>query len=329
MIRAAIILMSCFFAVTSEAKTRIWVDVDPACGRGAMSDPDDCLALLHLLESPSVEIAGISTTFGNASLAVTTSVTRELLRRWRNPTPPLFIGAEDAVYWWRPPPTAASRAIVAALEHRPLVFVALGPLTNLSAAIGERPDLATKIATVIAVMGKKPGEIFHPAEGSPDALFGHGPIFTDMNFAKDRRAAKAVLKLGVPVTLVPYAAGKTQSISQNDLADMAKRGGAMAWVAEGSRDWLAFWRSVIGRDHFYPFDLVAAIVATDPSQATCTGESVVIKHDGKIGWFGFGPLSLLFSNNGAPNAFTVVRCRAISGRAADRLTATPTTQTPR
>jgi inosine-uridine nucleoside N-ribohydrolase len=323
MIRSAIFLFSCLVATTAAATTRIWIDTDPACGLGAVSDPDDCFALLHLLSSPSVEIAGISTTFGNASLAETTAVARELLRRSHRAVPPVHAGAEDAMYWWKPQPTAASRAIVAALEDGPLTLLALGPLTNLSASLAERPDLASRITRAIAVMGKEPGEIFHPAEGSPDALLGHGPAFSDLNFAKDPRAVKSVFDHRIPVTLVPYAAGKTQSISENDLAALAKRGGAAAWVADGSKAWLGFWRNVVGRDGFYPFDLVAAIVATEPSQAACVGEAVIVKHDDKIGWFGFGPRSLLFTRKDAPDALPVATCRAITGRAAERLIAEP------
>ena len=324
MIRLTILALSLAFAASASAKVRIWIDTDPACGLGSMSDPDDCFALLHLLASPSVEIAGISTTFGNAEQVETTAVARELLRQWNGPTPPLFAGAGGAMHWWRPQQTAASHALISALERGPLMFVALGPLTNLSAALAERPSLASRITNLITIMGKEPGELFHPAEGSPRALFGHGPVFSDLNFAKDPRAARAVFAYGIPITLVPYAAGKTQSILRSDLTAIASRGGAMAWVAKRSEGWLAFWRDMVGRDGFYPFDLVAAIVATDPARARCADESVLIADDDKIGWFGFGPRSLLFAERAAPGARSVHVCRSIAGRAAAELLADPT-----
>jgi inosine-uridine nucleoside N-ribohydrolase len=168
-------------------------------------------------------------------------------------------------------------------------------------------------------MGKKAGEIFHPAEGAPDALFGHGPAFSDLNFAKDPRAAEAVFAAGVPMTLAPYAAGKTQSITRADLMRLAVFGGAPAWVSQRAQGWLGFWRDVVGRDGFYPFDLVAAIAAGDRHAAICEPEYVVLKHDDKIGWFGFGPRSLLFSPR-ATGALPVTTCRALTVRAADRLT---------
>lgn len=318
MARWLLLATFCFLATAASAKTRVWIDTDPACGLTAMSDPDDCFALLYLLAAPSIEVVGISTTFGNASLEQATGVANELLRRWRAPHPPIFPGAEGALSWWHPSPTRASRAIAAALDEGPLTFVALGPLTNLATALRERANSSANLTEVVAVMGKKAGEIFHPAEGSPDALLGHGPAFSDLNFAKDPRAAASVFAAGARMTLVPYAAGKTQSITRADLARLASFGGAAAWVAQKAHGWLDFWRDVVGRDGFYPFDLVAAIAAEDRDSATCTAEFVVLKHDDKIGWFGFGPRSLLFSPS-APGALPVTTCRALSVRAADRL----------
>ncbi len=82
---------------------------------------------------------------------------------------------------------------------------------------------------------------------------------------------------------------------------------------------MTLWRKIVGRDGFYPFDLVAAIVATAPSAATCDPDWVVIKHDDQVGWFGFGPQSLLFAKGTARGARPVITCRAITGRAATRL----------
>ena len=50
---------------------RLWVDTDAACGQRSRTDPDDCFALLLLAQSAEVEILGISTVFGNATIEVT------------------------------------------------------------------------------------------------------------------------------------------------------------------------------------------------------------------------------------------------------------------
>jgi purine nucleosidase len=58
---------------------RIWIDTDAACGHGRTTDPDDCLAILLLARAPGAEIVGFSTVFGNAPLAVTDRITRDLM----------------------------------------------------------------------------------------------------------------------------------------------------------------------------------------------------------------------------------------------------------
>lgn len=48
---------------------RVWIDADAACGTGKRRDPDDCLALLSLTRAGHIDIAGISTVFGNAPVS--------------------------------------------------------------------------------------------------------------------------------------------------------------------------------------------------------------------------------------------------------------------
>lgn len=90
--------------------------------------------------------------------------------------------------------TPASEALIVALETGPLTILALGPLTNIAQALTARPDLVANIARLIAVMGRRQGHLFHPAEGEGHGiLFGHGPVFRDFNFDQDREAAARVL----------------------------------------------------------------------------------------------------------------------------------------
>ena len=62
------------------APARVWIDGDAACGTGRRRDPDDCLALLSLASARHIDIAGISTVFGNAPLSETDSVMRALVQ---------------------------------------------------------------------------------------------------------------------------------------------------------------------------------------------------------------------------------------------------------
>ena len=175
-----------------DRPSRVLIDTDAACN-GVDSDPDDCFAILALLSSPDVEIVGVSTVFGNAPLSVVDRTTRDLVGGVAGRSDILVhSGSATAL---EAGPTASIEPAHAALEHAleggPLTIVGLGPMTNVAATLRRRPDLADNIGLLVLVMGRRPGHVFHPTEGrsSSGILFGHGPIFRDFNFAKDRTSA--------------------------------------------------------------------------------------------------------------------------------------------
>lgn len=250
-----------------DAPRRMWIDTDAACGHGPRTDPDDCLAILELARGAGTRIVGISTVFGNAPLDVTDRTTRELASQLE-PPPEVHTGA------------AGAARLREALAAGPLAIVALGPLTNIAQALRGRPDLAARVERLIAVMGRRPGHLFHPAEGARGGmLLGHGPVFRDFNFEKDARAAAEVLALDIPLTLIPYDAARHMEITAADLDRLAAQGGVAAWVAARCRDWLRYWNEDIGRAGFYPFDLLAAIYALDPGRLACARVQAGIGRD--------------------------------------------------
>jgi inosine-uridine nucleoside N-ribohydrolase len=276
---------------------RIWIDTDAACGNGPRTDPDDCLAIALLARAPHLPIAGISTVFGNASLDIVDRTTVELAARIEAER-----GRAVAVHSGAPGPladegrrrTAAKEALRAALEQGPLTVVALGPLTNLAAVLGEHPALASRVARLVAVMGRRPGHLFHPAEGARGGmLFGHGPVFRDLNFALDPEAARRIVALRLPTTLVPYDAARGVELTGEDLERLASAGNVAAWVAERSRAWLDYWRNDIGRAGFYPFDLLAAAYVLHPSGFRCTALSAAVARDRTLFIPFWRPLALL------------------------------------
>jgi purine nucleosidase len=260
-----------FARESAELTGRLWIDTDAACGRDARTDPDDCLAITLLARAAGDRIAGISTVAGNAPLEVVERTTRELAARLS-----AELGRTLPVH-------TGTQGLTAALDEGPLTVVGLGPLTNLAAVLDARPDLRPRVARVVAVMGRRPGHVFHPAEGARGAIaFGHGPVFRDFNFEMDATAAARIVALGVPLTLVPYDAARRVEISAVDLDRLATAGGTAAWVAERSRDWLAYWSSDIGRQGFSPFDLLAAAYVVEPRQFGCAEVQAWIGEDSTL-----------------------------------------------
>src|SRR4030095_7628987 len=178
-------------AALAGASPRVWIDTDAACGHADRTDPDDCLAIILLARAQSMKIVGLSTVFGNAGRDVvdrTVAQLRDVLAQDTGVSLDVWLGA--ATTGGPPGGVPAQDALVAALEAGPLTVVALGPLTNIAAVLQRRPELAPRMSTLIAVMGRRPGHLFHPAEGAPAGSFlGHGPVFRDFNFALDVDAA--------------------------------------------------------------------------------------------------------------------------------------------
>jgi len=269
----------------ADRPSRVWIDTDAACN-GGTADPDDCFAMLVLMDSPDVEIVGISTVFGNAPLSVVDRTTRDLVGRVAGNLDILVhSGSSTALEAGRTTSIEpAHAALERALERGPLTIVSLGPLTNVAATLRRRPDLANNIGLLVLVMGRRPGHVFHPAEGrnSSGILFGHGPIFRDFNFSKDRTSAAIVLGLAERIILTPYAAAREVMVTRRDLARM--RGGprAAAWLAERAGPWLDYWEEDIGLPGFYPFDALAALYVLHPQQFNCAKGFAWIAEDDRL-----------------------------------------------
>jgi len=271
---------------------QVWIDTDAACGRSSQTDPDDCLAILLLMQAEGVEVVGVSTVFGNAPIEVTDATTRALIAELGSAgvgTAPVYRGAAEPADAGGPLAGPVAReGLRAALAARPLVIVALGPLTNIVAALGERPDLQARVTGVVAVMGRRRGHLFHPVEGgTAPSLLGHGPVLSDFNFKQDPVAATALLGMRLPLTLIPYEAAREVTLSAGAFDRMEAHGGPAAWVARRARRWLGHWRDDIGIDGFYPFDALAAGYAIEPSLLRCADVSAWVGKDaGVLGWLG-------------------------------------------
>jgi inosine-uridine nucleoside N-ribohydrolase len=195
------------------------------------------------------------------------------------PVPAIYRGyAEPAEAQDSLPPGVA--ALQAALGAGPLTILALGPLTNLAAALKDRPDLRGNVMRIVAVMGHQPGQLFHPTEGrGRGAAFGHGPIFRDLNVAVDPEAVSSVLAMNLPMTLIPYDAALGTLVTSVDLDLLARRGRSFAWAAQTARDWLAFWKSDVGLPGFAPFDWMAAAYLENPKLFDCAEVNALVTRE--------------------------------------------------
>ena len=237
----------------------VWIDTDVAIG-SPIRDVDDAYAVVLALHSPEIRIAGLSTTYGNAPLGHTNRSAQNLLQKFGGDAGltagDIFPGARSARDLGRR--TMASDALAAELEKRKLIYVALGPLTNLATFLRLHPHLAARVERVIFVGGQAPGTSL--AFG-PDRSFR----IHDANVFKDPAATAAVLRSRLPLTLLPVATVSNLVLERADLRKLQQSGGAATYLARRSRIWLWFWTNVVQEKGGAIFDAPAVIAVTKPN----------------------------------------------------------------
>jgi len=188
--------------------TKVVIDCDPGV--------DDALALAMAAALPSIDVVGITTVFGNASIDITTNNAAGLvaLGRWgchvargaRRPLVSPFHGGVPQVHGADGlgdgevlkgvegadlnDCDAASALVNLARQYRnDLTIIALGPLTNLALASHLDENFAHNVRQIIA-MG---GNAFSPGNATPTA---------EANMWNDPEAADIVMGLDCPITMV-------------------------------------------------------------------------------------------------------------------------------
>jgi purine nucleosidase len=209
-------------------KRRIVLDTDMG------SDVDDALCLALALRSPELELRAV-TTVGNESLLRARIAAKLLALGGRSEIPvhagcraPLLGG--DAFNWFghegegllgpcEEPDVSplhsvdALRAVLRAQSD--IHLVAVGPLTNIAAALILEPDLAGRIASLTA-MG---GHIRTVEYGGH--RFGPG---VDYNLCSDPHASCLVLRSGIPIRLVTADVTLATWITAVEVERMRKAG---------------------------------------------------------------------------------------------------------
>ncbi len=169
------------------------------------TDPgvDDAMALLFLHNHPDIDLIGITTVFGNASIETTTRNALFLKREWGIPAPvargegktynpmrnpvdwPVMIHGHDGLGNINVPetidlpvdPRSAPRFIIETVRANPgeVTLIAVGRMSNLAYALKEDPEIAGLVKQVIIMGGAfdVPGNITPAAEanihGDPEA----------------------------------------------------------------------------------------------------------------------------------------------------------------
>jgi purine nucleosidase/pyrimidine-specific ribonucleoside hydrolase len=147
-----------------------------------------------------------------------------------------------------------------------LVVVALGPLTNLAAALRRDPQRLARAARIVA-MG---GAITAPGNVTPAAEF---------NFYVDPDAAAAVFEAELPLELVPLDVTRRVVLREDELAARlsGSRTNVARFVADFTRHGFAS-----GGEGIFLHDPLAVAVAIDPSLVGFEPLAVEVECEGRI-----------------------------------------------
>jgi inosine-uridine nucleoside N-ribohydrolase len=264
------LVLAAHFVLPQSPTAKLIVDTDVG------DDIDDAFAIDLALLSPELKILGLSSAWGDTALRAR-MLDRMICETGRNEiavhagipmkTTTTFSQAPWARAGIEHPHGDAIAFLLEQIKASPgeITLLALGPLTNIGAAIDRDPATFSKLKRVV-LMG---GSIYrgYGAPGSPPE--------PEYNIARDPQAAQKLLRSGVPIFMLPLDSTQLKF-------DDAKRS-SLASVSTPMTDSLqvliAEWSRASRQTSPTLFDAVAAAYAINP--ATCPMTALHIEADDK------------------------------------------------
>ena len=190
----------------------------------AFAPQDDAMALFFVLNSPELDLLGITTLAGNKSLNVATADVLKALELMQRTDVAVYEGAAAPLVhegtdwdrkthggWWanepapappggfatkKPEARSAIDFLVSTVRQHPgqVTILAIGPLTNIAIAMRMDQTFARNVKQLVIMGGA--------VAALPDGAGNHTPN-AEFNFYVDPEAARIVLRSGIPIVLSP------------------------------------------------------------------------------------------------------------------------------
>lgn len=223
-------------------KRIVYIDTDIALGTPG-AEIDDAAALMLLLASPGIQIAGIGSVFGNTSVANVTANLARFLNYFNRDDIPLGHGAENPLagnldwfkewqsgygqtppYTGKLPEVSACDLLIDTLHQFPnqLSILALGPMTNLAQALQKSSQIIQLVREVIAMGGS----------------FDEHPSSPEFNIHCDPVAADRVIHAGWPVTLFGLNITRQASFTSRQFAALSSCHPALDLLKRQASFWI-------------------------------------------------------------------------------------------
>ncbi len=292
---------------TPNSIHRIILDTDPGV--------DDAMAILLATRSPELKIEAVTPVAGNVPLDFTLPNALKLLELAGRTDIPVAAGASaplvrtlvtaKAVHGNNglggvelpPPKTApvketASELIRRLVRENPgeITIVAVGPLTNVAAALRSDPELARMIKSIVIMGGSISRGNITPA--------------AEFNFYVDPEAARIVFDCGAPINMVGLDVTRKALVREEHLQQLeAAKTPVCDFAAKVLRATMARWGK--GRVQMHDPLTVASLI--DPNILTFRDYYVLIETGGEASAgasFGYAEAPVIRSAPVAPAAFT-------------------------
>lgn len=253
---------------------KIILDTDPGV--------DDAMAIFYALDSPELEVVGLTTVYGNAHTETTTYNALALLELAGRPdipvargastnlagtftTPADFVHGKDgqgdagiAAPTGRAVDEDAAHFIVRTVMAAPgeITLVPVGPLTNIALAMQLEPRLTQNLREIV-LMG---GSAFSHGNATPAA---------EANVHNDPEAADIVFGAACPITMAGLDVTEKIQMTSGDLARIGTMGNAKAdQLARILPFYLDFHAAVDGLDGIHVHDSTAISYLLAPDAFT-------------------------------------------------------------
>jgi len=253
---------------TPHSPLPVVIDTDPGI--------DDCLALLLALNSPELDVRGITITYGNTVVENAYRNAVEIIRKVRHPVRvSLGIGARrplkrqlqvaddthgpSGLGYADVPPAGVILDYVWPLERvleaqpEPVTLVTLGPVTSLALVLRRNPDVVReKVARHVAMIGN--------VEAA-----GNQTRFSEFNAWCDPEALATVLAAEIPTEMIGLDVTRKVIMKGNEVERLAQHS---PWLHDALRFYVEFHKKQEGLDGAVINDVLAIAYLMQPDVLT-------------------------------------------------------------
>ena len=213
-------------------------------------DIDDGLTLLYLNQQPTVDLLGVTLTFGNGTAAQAQQQTT-LLAEMFALSIDICVGAEQGETNKK---TAASQFLATTVRRYPhqVTILATGSLANLAAAAQLEPDFFDLVQQIVIM-----GGLFKPL------TVNHFPV-GELNFSVAPAAVAQVITGGAPLMLASGQYLATAIFGRRDLVLGNGSNRSQQWLEHTISDWMKVTQQMWQVDGFVNWDGVTALGLLQP-----------------------------------------------------------------